>query len=259
MSRLGPQHVSTGALQFAAEVSAVREVSLLGTCELEPWRSRLTPVGLTPLARQGRAQLMVVAAAMIWKGTSFSELSVSILVEPLPDVAPSGTIDQPHLEQSYLLQAWNSNRFFALCERIFFSTPYQHGEVRVTGDPSPSVTLLLRGDRLFQIALDPYSRSARAGERTEDGWRGVIHLPSAAPHAAQAFYAELRGETEVIAFDPIRDSLSLPNVLVEEGGARVLTDLARSGFRGEAWHLRPAAVHRKSKTYRRDRFPQIDG
>lgn len=258
MSRVASQRVGSSALQFAAEVSEVREVSLHGSCDLDAWRSRLIPTGLTPLARQGRAQLMVVAAAMTWKGTPFSELSISILVEPLPELAGSVGADLPRLEQSYLLQAWNSNRFFALCERIFFSTPYQHGEVRVTGDPSPSVTLLLRGDRLFQIALDPYSRSARAGQRAEQAWRGVIHLPAPASRPAQAFYAELGGETEVIPFDPVRDSLSLPNVLVEERGAKVLSDLVRSGFRGEAWHLRPAAVHRKSKTYRRDRFPQVD-
>ncbi len=33
---------------------------------------------------------------------------------------------------AYLVSAFNSCRFFAFCERAFFSTPYHHGDARIS-------------------------------------------------------------------------------------------------------------------------------
>jgi hypothetical protein len=73
-----------------------------------------------------------------------------------------------------------------------------------------------------------------------------VYLPSAltrTPRAEKVFYAELTGQTDVFPFAP-EDTLSLtpgPQGLV-------VGWLQESGFVSTAWHVRPDAVHKKSRT-----------
>src|SRR4051812_34281167 len=107
-------------IKWAAELSHVREVSLLGTADGAFWTQRLRDEDLLLAHRDGKAQVMIVAADSKFMGVRFGELSISVLAS---DRANHG---------AYLVHAWNSCRFFAFCERSFFATPYAHGEVQVS-------------------------------------------------------------------------------------------------------------------------------
>jgi hypothetical protein len=49
-------------IRWAATLPHVREVSLLGTADLAFWRDRLREEDLAPLDRDGKAQVMLIAA-----------------------------------------------------------------------------------------------------------------------------------------------------------------------------------------------------
>src|SRR5205809_54806 len=104
-------------IKWAARLKGVREVSLLGTANLAYWKSRLPAEGLVPAEQDGRAKVLVIAAAALFKGISFAEVSFSIVLATGRNSDPS---------DAYLVHAYNSRRFFALCERVFFATPYYH-------------------------------------------------------------------------------------------------------------------------------------
>ena len=111
------------AVKFVAELEGVREVSLTGTAELEYWRRQLTPAGLVPLEREGQAQVLIVAADATFRGLRFQEMSFSVLAARSDDVGTHGAL---------LVQAFNSRRFFAFCERWWFKTPYHFGQVSLS-------------------------------------------------------------------------------------------------------------------------------
>src|SRR4051812_1979975 len=108
------------AVKYVAELAHVREVSLLGSAELTYWKDRLQGEGLTLAERDGQAQVLIVAADSRYMGVRFRELSFSVLT--------AGYQGDP-AEGAYLVQAFNSCRFFAFCERALFSTPYYHADV----------------------------------------------------------------------------------------------------------------------------------
>ncbi|HYR28576.1 MAG TPA: hypothetical protein VEU30_08925, partial [Thermoanaerobaculia bacterium] len=100
-------------MKYVAKLRGVLDVTLTGTTDLDYWRTRLP---MPPLAVNGRAQAMVIAAAARFRGIRFCELSMSVAVEG----------------GAFLLQAFNSVRFFAWSERTFFHTPYAHAPVSVS-------------------------------------------------------------------------------------------------------------------------------
>src|SRR5436190_14809837 len=104
--------VAEGKIKWAAKLSHVREVSLLGTADLAYWADRLKAQGLAPDARDGKAQVLIVAADARFMGVPFREVSLSVLArEDAGKTTREGT---------YLLHAFNSSRFFAFCERRLF-------------------------------------------------------------------------------------------------------------------------------------------
>ena len=58
-------------IKYLAEPKHVREVSLLGTADLDFWKARLEDEDLTPAERDGKAQLLIVAADMRFMGIRF--------------------------------------------------------------------------------------------------------------------------------------------------------------------------------------------
>jgi hypothetical protein len=60
----------------------VREVSLLGSADLTFWKDQLLNEGLVPAEKDGKSQLLVVAAEMKFMGVRFRELSFSVLLRP---------------------------------------------------------------------------------------------------------------------------------------------------------------------------------
>lgn len=171
-------------MKYVANVPHVREVSLLGT------------------GPNGDSRLLI-AADMRFLGVPFREVSLSILTGE---------------NEARLVQAWSSVRFFAWCERTFFSTPYAHGNVHVTTDP-PS------------FSVEGVLRAEMRGDREptfvgDDEWNGAVHLPN-----GRHFYARLSGVTRKYPF--------LTQDIVE-----------LEGFMGKEWIVRDDGTHAKSKTYR---------
>ena len=105
-------------IKWAARLSHVREISLRGGADLSYWKDRLDRERLVPLERDGRAEILIISADAKFRGVRFREVSFSVAVAP-PEPSPG-------IETVFLLGAFNSNRFFAWCERTFFSTPGQH-------------------------------------------------------------------------------------------------------------------------------------
>src|SRR5215218_5136234 len=126
------------SIKYVAQLAHVREVSLLGTADLAYWTERLRSERLTPDECEGNAQVLVIAADARFKGMRFREVSFSILVHR-PGAAAAVTGDAAAGDAGFLAHAFNSSRFFAFCERAFFSTPYYHGRIAVSATVPASI------------------------------------------------------------------------------------------------------------------------
>jgi hypothetical protein len=229
-------------VKYVAELAHVREVSLLGTADLAFWRDWLTAEGLTPAERDGRAQILIVAADAKYLGVRFREVSFSVLVAEHRGVRTDG---------AYLVQAFNSCRFFAFCERAFFATPYHHGDVRVSASFPASIQLGQGGEVVFRAEMHADGSAARDGSRLgEGGWAGHVFLPGGRRgpgREGRLFFARIRGQTRTDPFLPSQDAVTLR----PWPGCDVLQALLDSHFAGQEWAVREDATHAKSKTYQR--------
>lgn len=174
-------------------------------------------------------------------GIPFRELSFGVFVSRREDS------DRP--EGLYLVQAFNSVRFFAFVEQTFFSTPYSPGNLSVDIGPPARVELRERGRARFRVEMARRSLPSPS----DDGWEGPIFLPRKAQGERKLFFARLRGETTVTPFDPSSDVVEI------EAGHPVLDDLSRSEFHPRDWILRPNATHGKSKTRSLDAAQELLG
>ena len=231
-------------VKWAAELTHVQEISLLGTADLAFWTDRLRREDLLPAERDGRAQVLITAVAARYMGIRFQELSFSILMS-----GPQGGAWQ---ESAYLLRAFNSRRLFALSERVLFSTPYDHGIVRVSASSPASINLFRNGKAAFHAEMAPKtSMPARESSRQgQDGWEGFVFLPATGHETdgqAKMFVARLRGQTQVFPFLPAKDSITI----TPSRGSEILQVLLNSHFVANEWIVRTDATHSKSKTYRR--------
>jgi hypothetical protein len=231
-------------IKWAAQVAHVREVSLLGTADLAYWAGRLKREDLAPDDRDGRAQVMIVAAALRWMGVRFRELSVSVLVR-------TGAGDAER-KGAYLLQAWSSSRFLAACERVFFSTPYWYGDVRVSASGPASIQVVRGVEIAFaaEMRADGVASPGEPTPATEGGWSGPVFLPGRAAATvgrSKLFFARATGLTETQPFNPGNDALTIR----PSPGCDALAALVESHFVATEWVIRPDAAHAKSKTYRR--------
>jgi hypothetical protein len=216
-------------------VQHVKEVSLSGRADLEYWRGRLQPEGLAPFAVEGCAELVLIAADMVWMGQRFTELSVSVAI----------TRGSASRDGMFLIQAFNAIRPLAWAERVFFQTPYFHARTTVSLQPPIGFTLHAGNDKVLSAALDAGRAPASRGPATVTG---PIYLPAAltrTPRAEKLFYAKLSGDTaEYPAAFGDRLHLS-PNPRTP-----VVQWLIDSGFVPHTWYVRPNAVHKKSPTTR---------
>lgn len=221
-------------IKWAAEIEHVREVSLLGTADLDSWKERLRGEGLAPAERDGRARVLVIAAELRFMGVRFREVSFSVLVAP-----PGGG------DAAYLLRAFNSCRFFAWCERVFFATPYYPGDVRVSATGPVSIRLVRKDEVAFSAAMGGGRGPTRTGD---DGWDGPVFLPAKrGGRGERLFFARLRGFTRAYPFIAGADTVAIRPA----AGAEVLQTLLDSDFTPTEWIIRGDATHVKSKTYSR--------
>jgi hypothetical protein len=231
-------------VKWAAELAHVREVSLLGTADLAFWKDRLLKEELLPAESDGRAQLLIIAADSTFMGVRFRELSFCVSV-PRPG-------DGSRQDAAYLVRAFNSCRFFAFCERVFFSTPYYHGDVRVSAALPASMRLVKKGEVVFaaEMGADPSAPGRGPLRCGEDGWDGPVFLPAGRRRGGRQgklFVARLRGYTRTYAFLPGADSVAIR----PWPGSEVLQALRDSHFVPKEWVVREDATHAKSKTYQR--------
>ena len=220
--------------KYVTIVHHVKEVSLFGHADLPYWRRALAREGLTAFDDGGRAQLVLIAADMVWNGVRFTELSLSVAVAGAAPAAFAGM---------YCVQAFNSNRLFAWIERRAFQTPYYHARTTVSPAAPIGFTLDAAGSPLLHAVRRSSAPPASRGPAT---FSGPVYLPSAltrTPRAEKVFYAELTGPTEIYPFAP-EDTLAL----TPGPQAPVVAWLHESGFTGASWHVRPDAVHKKSPT-----------
>ena len=231
-------------IKWAAELAHVREVSLLGPADLTFWRDRLRKEDLVPTERDGRAQVLIIAVEARFWGVRFHELSFAVLVSRHEE----GT----QQDACYLIRAFNSRRLFAMCERVFFSTPYYHGDVRLSASFPASIRLVETGEVIFQAEMQaggftPAREPLRCGE---DGWEGAVFLPDhgrGKGRQGNVFFARIRGHTRTYPFLPSKDAMTIR----PSPDSGVLQALIDSRFVAKEWAIRADALHAKSKTYKR--------
>lgn len=163
--------------------------------DLAFWKDRLAHEELVPAQRDGQAQILITAADSRFKGIRFREVSFCLLVS-LPE-------DPARSDAAFLLQAYNSSRFFAFCERVFFSTPYDHARVRVETSHPCRISVAQGGEEIFRAAMPGESTAiARAAlPVADDGWEGPVFLPRRqAAGARRVFFARINGRTRKYAF-----------------------------------------------------------
>lgn len=236
-------------IKWVAELEHVREVSLLGTADADFWRARLRSENLFLDARDDRARILLAAADSSFKGFRFRELSISLLVSPLEGNGVE--------ESAFLIRAYNTRRAFAFVERVFFSAPYEHGDILVSVTPPISFQLAIRGQRVFaaEMGLDAAGSERAPVSSGQDGFEGSIYLPgrgrgSSANSQGKFFHARLMGHTRKFQFLPAEDSLEIrPSI-----DSDVLQALLDSDFTAGEWIVREDASHAKSKTSARTGF-----
>jgi hypothetical protein len=227
------------SIQWAAVLEHVHEVSLRGEADLDFWRDRRRREDLLPAEVDGRAQVLLIAADARFLGIRFQELSFSI------QVSGSGAPARP--AGAFLVHAFKSGRFFAFCERVFFRTPYSHGDVRLSASLPAAVQLVKEGQAVFQVQMaDPRPQGREPSRSGEDGWEGPVYLPGEG-RPGPLFHARIRGQTETYPFLAASDSL----LIRPAQGCEVLQDLLDSRFVVKEWAIRADATHAKSKTYPR--------
>jgi hypothetical protein len=235
--------------KWAARLAHVREISLFGAADLRFWTDWLQKEDLRPAEANGQAQLMIVAAHAKYMGLDFQEISFSVAVQ-----APG---EHASHNAAYLAGAFNSRRFLAFCERVFFSTPYEHG--RVTLSTALPTAIALANDRriIFRAAMsDTNPISSRKPMRaSDDGWEGPLFLPNkgrSGMGAGKVFVARLWGHTKVYPF------VATDSLIIEPTAECVILRAFRdSKFVAQEWVIREDAEHAKSKTYSRNASPWV--
>jgi hypothetical protein len=219
----------------------VREISLLGTADLGYWQDALKDESVTLAERDGHAQFLIIAAAAKYMGLRFREVSFSLLIE-----AYQGT----KFPGAYLWQAFNSQCFFAFCERTLFRTPYAHADVRVNCWPA-QIQVNQANQPVFRVEnrADNALQSREPLRVGEDGWSGPV-LPRGTRRKkdSRLFFAKVSGNTRVYPFLP-SDNL----VLKPSQDSDLTQRLIDSHFACKEWIVREDAAHGKSKTYTREK------
>ncbi|MGE0610681.1 MAG: hypothetical protein AB7O62_26560, partial [Pirellulales bacterium] len=182
------------AVAYVADVSSVKEVSLLGTVDLELCRATLQDQGLSPVEGDGRARMVVSATDARFHGIRFREWTCGLFVRP-----PDGS---PFAEGLYLIHAFNSLRLFAWIERNCFSTPYYHGTIEAQPSLPAGIRLSVGKRLVFEAAMSSRHLARQSSDSLTQTWSGPIFLPrQPGDHGpGKWFQALLAGETQSHAF-----------------------------------------------------------
>src|SRR6266850_725184 len=164
------------SVKYVASLKHIREGSLMGVADFGFWRERLEKEGLEVEEREAKTQILVVGAEAKFRGIRFRELSFSVMVRG----------------GMFLVRAFNSVRFFAFCERVFFSTPYYGADVRVSA-ALPALLRMENEEGMFEVGMKGEREALPGGE---DSWRGTVFLPG----NQKAFVAKIGGASRRYPF-----------------------------------------------------------
>jgi len=238
-------------LQYVAKLEHVRDVTITGRANLDYWTDRLKSEDLVPIARDEHAQVLMIAAQGRFMNLDFREFSISVMAR--------WQYQETTFDGAFLVQAFNSRRFFAWVERTVFEAPYDYADVTLNEEIPASISVAQSGRTQFRIKMKENVNKV-AESSAEEVWSGPIFLPhrradSQSHHQLNRykwFYAEVRGVTSTYSFVDGFDEFHIqPEVFGE------LNSLVNSGFHPEQWKIRVDARHAKSKTYGREALPRI--
>jgi hypothetical protein len=230
------KRATTTKIRYIAEPKHVREVTLIGPADFGFWGDYLKAEGLAPVRCGDSAEVMIVAAEMVYLGLRFTEVSFSVRAVPVQGNSGAGM---------RLLRAFTSNRIFAWFERRVFTTPYAHGDCQVSIHIPTSVWLAAQGKPIFSAEMSSVERpNLRTGE---ERWEGPVFLPPRGrANESRLFFGRFSGHTVVYPFST-DDRFAIDST----AGGGALQPLADSSFHPQQWIVRADATHGKSKTYRR--------
>jgi hypothetical protein len=177
-------------------------------------------------------------------GVRFTEVSFSVLV--------CGPKPEARQDAVFLVSAFNSSRIFALCERTFFATPYQHADCRVSTASPVSIRLVIGGEGVFSAEMRAdNSPTTVVPSRTGQGsWEGPIFLPKrrrGSIKKSYLFFGKMLGHTKWYPFVRDQDAVSI----VPSRQVGVLQAMVDSVFIGQEWIVRDDATHARSRTFKR--------
>jgi hypothetical protein len=180
---------------------------------------------------------------MKFMGVYFTEVSFSVFVmNPIP---------RRQEPAAFLLQAFNSCRLFAFCERVLFATPYLHARCSVAVAAPISFTIdtggrvVCRAEMQAQAGSPSVSRQpSRAGD---EEWEGIVFLPRSRRGEGRLFFGRMRGPARAYPFLSGEDEIAI----TPRPDTPRLKALVQSRFTPDEWLVRESATHGKSKTYKR--------
>lgn len=210
---------------YITTITDVREVALWATADLGYWRERLRDEDLLPFDDGGRAALLLTAIDSKFRGISFRELSISVLVG-------DG-------RSAFLAHAFSSSRLLAFAERTLFQTPYQLAHIEVDERVPARMSATIRGGVAFSARMGSREGS---GEPADELFEGPIYLPG----GHKVFYARLSGAGVRYPFTG-EDALEMRPT----PAAPIFAHLVASNVAGREWFMRTGAIHARSNTVAR--------
>ena len=223
-----PSNIS---IQYTADLDNVREVTLHGTADLSFWETVLHAESLFPYRQEDKAILLLSAIDAKWRGFKFREFVIAVGI--------CFNENGASLDGYYLPRAFNSSKLLAFSERVFFQTPYFHGNIQLENKLPASIKLRDRTEVLLNAEMSVRDMLPTI-EYQE--WKGPVFLPN----SRSKFFAILAGETESYPFSPATDRFELK----PSAHHRIFQQLIESNFAGKTWSLRSSSRHAKSKTYK---------
>ncbi|MYB95083.1 hypothetical protein F4054_10430 [Candidatus Poribacteria bacterium] len=224
-------NASNPTLKYVADLYNVKEVTLYGTADLSFWEAVLHKENLFPYHEVDKAVLLISAMDAKWRGFKFREFVIAVAV--------SDTEDGTRLDGYYLPYAFNSSKFLAFSERVFFRIPYFHANIRLENKLPASIKLQDRTEVLLHARMS-IPNTPPMVEYLE--WEGPIFLP----RNRGKFFAVLAGEADLYPFSPETDQFELK----PSARHQIFQQLIDSNFVGSVWSLRNKSRHAKSKTYK---------
>jgi len=219
-------------MKYAAVIDNVHEVTILGSAKLNFWKAYLKNFDFYPFVDNRKGVIIISAINSKFKGIRFSELSISLKIS----FAENGKSN----DGFYMLQAYNSNRFFTIVEQKYFKTPYIHGKIILNNIIPPKIKLVAKDITLLEIEMGD-NKTLNGVKHEQDEFN--IVLPGNLEK--NCFKANLEGQT--FSFDFTSNDKFILNE--NAGGAWNL--IRESAFKPLMWKIRNNAVHKKSKTFKR--------